>query len=169
MREIRWPKYQWCSLHNYNIGVDCPSCERASIANTNIEACIKAWQEAQAGEYIKQAVYNGYSLKSDKPPLLPLDEEKLLDILKEHLTLLYETYEQCERDYNSCAKTICSKFGTPPSKKVSVDDIARIACQKFYGCPIEELHKAKWDRLLELEILDDLAQSIVDHINGKEV
>lgn len=123
MREIRWPEemkipHEKCS---------CTACWYACGINRGIMESKRAWQEAQAGEYIKQAVDNGYSLKSDKPPLSALDEEKLKDILKEHLTLLYETYEQCERDYNSCAKAICSKFGTPPSgNKVSVGEIEKL-------------------------------------------
>lgn len=153
MRDIRWPEemkipHEKCS---------CTACWYACGINRGIMESKRAWQEAQAGEYIKQAVDNGYSLKSDKPPLSALDESEVNDWFAEHFSDTDKKYYDTD-----LAKKFCEQFGTPPVKKVSVKELQKVV-EEYYRKQHEVGDTIKMKSIHTF----DIAQSIVDYLEGK--
>lgn len=64
--------------------------------------------------------------QKSREPLLPLDENEVYKMIKSHCFPTEYGDKITEGVIKECSKSICSKFGTPPAKKVSVEAILKI-------------------------------------------
>lgn len=163
-----------CGSNDWNEAID--ACRKAyeeskPLEGLDLEELANLCHEQWSGwmEYLFSKSYHIVDEDDEKTGDMRIPK-KLVDRWKRQMNTEYKSLPENEKesDKKEARKIISLIKSTPlrPCGTVSVDDIARIACQKFYSVQIEELHKAKWDRLLDLEILDDLAQAIHAEVYG---